>query len=383
VNIRNRSRLGDVARLAAAVLAPLFALLWAGSATAETACLNDDDRKLCVDITSVPSEEVQPSELGGTDTFVKYTSVLRISGNKSSRFVEMRMELDRSNFVSVETPADVQCALAGGTITCFADKLEPGKPATITSTARAPETEGPFTNKTTVGWNGRTASANRTVLVSSTAGESHVPAGKSVTLVTGPDSDPDNTVTPENPIWGKFTIPAQDQQFHAQIAVTTSAGKLNCTGGLFLQDGGPYVCRQTGDRWIEVHLDTVPDGTLLQFDMKWDASAVPAAQLPPVPTIAPTGTPRFAVFYAHNPTPPPAIANAHAFSNMCPSPVAAPCLTGVARSASSGDWSASGYLEVDSTVTASAEPLAPLYAVLNYLLNPATAVGIKPPLVAM
>lgn len=378
-----------------------LAATWTAPAAAETACLKGlAPNKMCVDLGSVPGDTVQPSGLAGTPTYVKYTATIRVNGLASSRNIALTLDLSpATGFVSIEPEAGLACSITGSNVSCLADKLDGANPLTLVAIAEAPRhptTVTELVNTAEVGWNGNTATAQRTVEVSETAGRTYVPANTEVTLVTSPEAaDPAEQVTPDAPLWGKVTLPPQPVAYYARVAVIGDGpAAANCTGGLFLSatDGGPYVCRNEQDpnRWVQFDVGATPgfaDPVLfgaddpMQFTMMWDASIVPATQLPPTPAL-PTGAPPFAVFYSTNDTPTPPTVVARAFADTCEATGnAPPCLTGVDRFAT-GDWRASGLKTTDGSdlVAAARTPLERLFAALDYVVAPAGALGIKPPI---
>jgi hypothetical protein len=385
--------------LAGAVLFAAGALVPADPSFAEAACLKGGAaNKLCVDLTSIPGDAVQPSGLAGTPTYVKYTAVLSDT-TATSRNIMLSLDLSpASGFVSIEAEPGLSCGISGSTVTCYADKLEVVNPLTLVAVAEAPRHPTAVTqlvNTATIGWNGNTAGTQKAVAVSDTSGRTYVPAGTQVTLVTGPESaDPAQQTSPEQPLFGKVTLPPQPQDYYARIAVVSDGPAIsNCTAGVFTSgvDGGPYLCRTEPaggpHRWVEFDVGTTPGanppvlfGTAnpMQVTLVWDASMISSAQLPPT-ALAPTGTPSFAVFYAQTErTPPPATVVARAFARSCSSS-APPCLTSVQRFGT-GDWTASGLKPTDESDWLAASPLAPLYAALDFLIGEAGAGGIKPPI---
>lgn len=393
----DRSAAGSLA----VILAPLGALLWSGPGLAASGCLaGAATNKLCLSLDSIPADTVQPSGLAGTDTFVKYTAVLSNTALATSRFVDVTFALSpASGFVSFEAEAGMSCTRSGSTVSCFVDKIDRIDPLSLTLIAEAPQyptTATQLVNTAVFGYQGNTATISESVAVSETSGTSYVPKDTQVTIVTEPETaDPADQVTADNPLWGKVTLPAQPRDYYARISVINDGPQAsNCVGGLFLSvtDGGPYVCRneQAPARWVQFDVGSTPGledpvafgaDDPMQFTLMWDTSIVPATQLPPTPAL-PTGTPPFAVFYAQNETPTPAVVVARAFADTCSAtePVP-PCLTGVQRF-DNGDWLASGLKTNDGSdlLAAADSPVARMYALLNFFMASATALPIKPPI---
>jgi hypothetical protein len=382
--------------VAAALLAPLCAVLWSGPSLATSACLKGDaTNKLCLDVSSIPGDSVQPSQLAGTPTYVKYTAVLSNTSLATSRYVQMSFDLTpASGFVSFEAEDGITCSLSGSNVSCLVDKITRIDPLSLTLVAEAPRvptTATAMVNTAVFGFQGNTTTLNHTLAVSSTSGKSYVPAGEEVTIVTEPETaDPAEQVTAEKPLWGKVTLPPQPRDYYARVSVIDNGPAMaNCVAGVSASatDGGPYVCRSNPRQWVEFDVGETAGAeepvlfaadNPMQFTMMWDTSIVPSTQLPPSP-IAPTGTPAFAVFYAQpERTPPPATVDARAFSDLCDATAPVPpCLTGVNRF-DNGDWRASGLKVTDQSDLQS--PLAPLVAVLDLLLGRADATGILPPI---
>jgi hypothetical protein len=359
-------------------------LLWAGPGAAETGCLLNDGSKVCLDLNSDPADNVQPSEQGGTPTYVKFIAELRNVTSKSTRFVTVNLALNPGTLETVAFTADpaLNCTRTGATATCSADKVSAGEPMKVTWTVEAPTQEGVMGATGDFGWNGRTTSVSTGLAVAGDSGRTHVPANTEGTTVTTAEPSADQ-VTADAPLYAAITLPSKPYDYSAKVTVITNGPAQSCTGGLFLSatDGGPYVCRtDIPTRWIEVDID-LPAGHEADpfqygFSMQWDASIISELQLPPTP-VAPTGTPPFAVFYSENSALPPPM---RAFSADCATN-APPCLTGV-QVLANGDWEASGQkLSDNPNVVAANSPMAPFLAVLDFLINAAQAapIGIDPP----
>lgn len=358
-----------------------------GAAAAATSCLNNNLEKLCLDITSVPGDTVQPKGLGGTDTFVKYSATFRNAGQQSTRNVILTFNLSTAaGFDSMTADPNLNCTLSGGTISCALDKFEAFKAYSISALAYPPPYTGAttpttMTNTGTYGWNGNTKSTVQTINVSTTAGKSYVPPNTTVTLVTDKRAeDPAQQVTPESPLWSSITLPPRPQGYYAQVFITNSGPSSagDCLGGVFANQGGVYVCRDTANptRWVQVDLpaDLFTADDPIEQTTYWDASIVPSTQLPPN-GVAKTGLPMWAIFYNQTEQGVP-YGRTRAFSNACDSvtPVA-PCLMSVEQ-LGSGDWRATFLKPNDGSDMQSNDPLLPLVGVLNWIMNTATAVSV-------
>jgi hypothetical protein len=380
-----------------AVLA-IFGVLWSGPSLAVSGCLaGGATNKLCLSLTSIPGDSVQPSQLAGTPTYVKYTATLSNTELATSRFVGVTFDLSPvSGFVSFTAEGGTTCSMSGSQVSCFVDKLDRFDPQTITLVAEAPLYTTQATqlvNTAVFGFQGNTATVSKSVAVSSTSGSSFVPAGEEVTIVSEKETEnPADQVTAENPLFAKATLPPQPVDTYAKISIITN-GPLNsnCETGVFLTpwDGGPYLCRATGHRWAEFDVGVTEGAQLpapygatnpMQFTMIWDSSVISPDQQPPNEVFT-TGVPSFAVFYAQpERTPYPDSVAARAFADLCstlnPLP---PCLTGVTR-LESGDWLASGIKVNDGTDIPT--PLDQFQEVLGSLLmiGVADAGSLTPPI---
>lgn len=390
-----RARVG----LAAALLAPACALVWSAPALAVSGCLTGGaTNKLCLELTSVPGDSVQPSQLAGTPTYVKYTARLSNTALATSRFVTVDFDLSpASGFVSFTAGDGATCSLSGSRVSCFIDKLDRIDPKTVTLVAEAPlhpTTATELVNTAVFGFEGNTATLSQSVAISTTSGSSFVPAGQEVTVVSEPETaDPADQVTAENPLFAKVTLPPQPVDYYADISIIGDGPvNANCASGVFLTvfDGGPYLCRdgQAPRRWAEFDIGET-EGALppvlftaanpMQFEMIWDATIVPAEQQAPN-ALFPTGVPAFAVFYAQPPqsNPYPDTVDGRAFADVCnallPMP---PCLTGVER-LSSGDWRASGLKQTDQSDVPT--PVDQILSMLGFVLGTADAGGLIPPI---
>lgn len=382
-----KSHLADLLVL---VVAPLAALAWTGPSMAASSCLNDNLDKLCLEITSIPGDSVQPSGISGDshgNTYVKYSAVFRNAGQTSTRHITLTFQLSTAaGFSSYTADPNLGCTQVGGTIRCALDKFEAFKAYSVTAYALPPPYTGASTptsmsNTGTYGWNGNTKSTVQTIAVSPTSGRSYVPANTSVSLVTSPQaSDPTQQVTPENPLWARITLPARPNGYFASVYVQNEGpdNSADCTGGLYASsDGNLYVCRDTAKptRWIQYDLpsDLFTADDPFEVLMYWDASIVPSTQLPPN-AIAPTGLPKWAIFHNQTETGVP-YGRSHAFSNVCDStaPVA-PCLNTVEQ-LGSGDYRAD-FLKPNDGSDMSGGPLLPLARVLDWIIHSADAVSI-------
>jgi hypothetical protein len=375
-------------------------LAWSGTGLAATSCLKGGStNKLCLDLSSIPGDVVQPSELAGTKTYVKYTATLRNVVAATSRNVTMDLSFSPAppSAISVATDSGVACAAPTATgVSCTVDKLGYLDPLTVVVVVEAPQYPTTVTQMLatgTYGWNGNTSTTSQSVAVSDTGGRSYVPANTEVTLVTEPEaSDPSTQTSVGDPLFGKVTLPPRPTAYFAQISVIGGPAVTNCTGGFFLSatDGGPYACRNAGNRWVQFDAGSTPGSDApvvfdaaapMHFSMIWDASLVPATQLPPTP-LTPTGTPAFAVFYSHNDTPPPAAVAVRAFSQNCSATAnVPPCLIAVTHFDNNA-WRAEGLKVTDGTdeIALAGSPVEKLYAMLNFFLPTAQGLPIKPPI---
>lgn len=387
------------AGLAAALLAPVSALFWTTPGLAASGCLvGAATNKLCLDLRSIPGDSVQPSQLAGTPTYVKYTAVVSNTALATSRFVNATFTLSpASGFVSVSSESDVTCSLNGSTVSCFIDKLDRIDPKTITLVAEAPRVPTSATemvNTAVFGFEGNTATVAKSVAISTTSGASYVPAGEEVTVVSEPEADnPEDQVTAEDPLFAKVTLPPQPVDYYADISIISDGPvNANCTTGVFLTvfDGGPYLCRDglNPRRWAEFDIGET-EGALppvlftaqspMQFTMMWDATLVRTEQQAPN-DIATTGLPPFAVFYGQpsQQSPYPDSIDARAFADSCNTLVPMPpCISTVERFGN-GDWRVSGLKQTDQSDIPT--PVEQLLSSLNFLLGTADASGVLPPI---
>jgi len=366
--------------LAAALLAPLCVLFWSGPGMAASACLKGVSlNKLCMELTSEPGSSVQPSGLAGTKTYVKYNVEIKNLVAATSRNVSATLTIvpAPSSALTFTANAGLACAVSGATVSCVADKLDGIDPVTFTVTAEAPQYPTTVTEMVAtgvIGWNGNTAQTSQTVAVSNTAGESFVPKDKEVTLATSDSDD----VTAENPRYGRITLPPQPFDYVASIDVVADApANSNCISGIYFStDGGPFICRddETPGRAIRINVGAAEftAANPAVYTEKWDTTIVPATQLPPT-AAAPTGTPPFATFTAPLSAEGNATAAYSALWLQCSTtvPVGPPCIGSVQQLAN-GDWQAVG-LRTNDGVTLVRSPLAPLLAVLDFLISPAQA----------
>jgi len=378
-------------RAAAALSAAALALLWSGPSPAGSACLKGAaPNKLCLQLSSAPGSEVQPSGLAGTKTYVQYTVDLRNLVAATSRNVLATLSLEPAppSAVAVAADAGLTCSVSGATVSCLADKLDGIDMLSFRVTAEAPThptTVSQIVATGVVGWNGNTTLTTHTLAVSNTAGNSYVPAGTEVTLATSDSDD----VTAENPRYGRVTLPPQAFDYVASIEVIgNAAANSNCVNGVYFSTtyGGPYICRDTATprRAISIDVGNAVFTTErpIVFTEKWDTTIVPATQLPPTPA-APTGLPPFAQFAAPLSTTGTAAAPYSALVLMCNDATGnlgePPCLTQV-RQLPNGDWEVASLRTNDGDYYVKHSPLlAPLYAVLDFLISPAEAQTIPKP----
>jgi hypothetical protein len=373
-------------RVSAVFSAAVLALLWSGQGMAASACLKGDSlNKLCLSLTSQPATEVQPSGLAETKTFVKYEGAVRNLVAATSRYVQTTVTIDPAPASALTFTADpgLACSVSGATLTCLADKIEGIKDLTFTLTAEAPTYPATATQMVAtgvIGWNGNTATLTHALAVSDTAGESYVPPDTEVTLATDDSDD----VTAEKPRYGRITLPPQPFAYVASIEVVGNApANANCVDGIYLSTsyGGPYVCRDTATPQRAIRIDlgsaefTADDPIV--FVEKWDTTIVPATQLPPTPA-APTGLPPFAQFtaplaFSGSPSAPYSAWSLPCGTDSTGALVEAPCIERVQQLAN-GDWQVDSLRTSHETELARQSPyLAPLYAVLDFLVTPAHA----------
>jgi len=372
--------------VAGAILAPLCVLLWSGPGIAASACLKGVAlNKLCLELTSVPGTSVQPSGLADTKTYVKYDVTIRNLVSATSRNVAATLTVapTPSSALTFTANAGLACAVSGATVSCLGDKLDGVDPLTFTVTAEAPQYPATVTEMVAtgvIGWNGNTAQTSQTVAVSNTAGESFIPKDTEVTLATNDSDD----VTAENPRYGRITLPPQPFDYVATIAVVADApANSNCISGIYFStDGGPFICRDNETPGRAIRIDVGPAeftaANPAVYTEKWDTTIVPATQLPPN-AAAPTGTPPFATFTAPLSAQGSATAAYNALWLQCSTtvPVGPPCISSVQQLAN-GDWQAVG-LRTNDGVTLVRSPLAPLQAVLDFLISRAEAQIVPKP----
>jgi hypothetical protein len=373
-----------------------FVLAGAIGGPAEAAagtCLNDQEKKVCTTLSGTPADILAPSRMGDPNnrTYQKIQAVMRNIGQTATRFVTLKITLDPATQFKADelvVPAPFSCSASGATLNCTIDKLDAGQSLTLTVPAEAPiyagaSTPTSFTVTGTFGWQGKTAVSSITTPVTYKDGSTYVPPGTSPTLYTTPPADdPSNNVTAENPLWASVKLPPKPNGYYARVLVIGDGPAFVCPAGVFLSsaDGGPYLCRDLANpaRWVELDLGASFGPTEpVAFTIAWYRDLVQALQLPPS-AAAPTGTPPWAIFYDQNTG--QLTTNGRAFSDTCdagtPLP---PCLASVQQYAN-GNWSASGYKANDGSDLALApSPLAPLLAVLDFLVAVADAQLIPPP----
>jgi hypothetical protein len=377
----------STARVALLAALPAAAsLVWSAPAVAASACLKGDAlNKLCVTVESMPETEVQPSGLAGTKTYVKYDVGIRNLVAATSRNVLTTLTIDPAPASPLTFTADagLECSVSGATVSCLADKLGGIDPLDFTVTAEAPQypaTVAQMLATATIGWNGNTAQTTHALAVSNTAGDSYVPANQQVTLATDDSDD----VTAEKPRYGRITLPPQPYDYVASIEVVGDApANANCVNGIYLSAsyGGPYVCRDTATPQRAIRIDLgdaefTADNPVVYVE-KWDTTIVPATQLPPSPA-APTGLPPFAQFTAPLSTAGSPSAPYSAWIVTCGvdatgALVEPPCMTSV-QQLPNGDWQVDSLrISHESALLVRSPVLAPLYAVLDFLVKPAHA----------
>lgn len=390
---RSDASRGFVGRLAGAVALAAATAAWMNPAWAVSGCRNDQDKKVCVTMTVSPSDTIAPSRMGSDSnrTYEKITATLQNVGQTSTRYVTMQISLDPATGYKANelvAPAPLSCTISGAVLSCQADKLLVGQSLTLTVPAEAPlyqgaSTAAQFVTTDTFGWQGNTTTISTTVPVSSTSGSTYVPANTSPTLYTSPPTaNPEDQVTVDHPLWGSVTLPPQPAGYYAKVYINLVGPAFLCPTGVFLtaQDGGPYLCRDQAEpgRWFEVDLGaTFTAVDPIFFTMQWHQTLVQAIQLAPT-AAAPTGTPPWAIFYDQDVG--QATTSGRAFAATCgggtPAP---PCLTTV-QQFGNGNWTASGYKTNDGTDLAMMKsPLAPLLAVLDYVVGIAEAQILQAP----
>ncbi|HKY93398.1 MAG TPA: hypothetical protein VJM11_20265 [Nevskiaceae bacterium] len=377
--------------------AAVVAASWPGAARANSACLNDNLSKVCLDVGSTPSASVQPSGLAGQPTYVSYSAVLgNTVRNRSARNVLLTMSLQpQSGFVSFQADVGMVCSLQGSTISCLVDKLDDGTPLKLVALANVPAWTGATTaqaliNTATFGWNGRTESVVTTVPVNPASGKSYVPANTTAALATGAiTADPSLQVSASSPVWAQVTLPPRPAAYLGQISVIGDGPNLSCKDGTFMskEDGGPYVCRDQGfpidagnpRRWVLVDTSdaTFDAASPMEGILVNDPSIVGKKQ-GKTTTGNPTGTPPFAIFISAkslDTTTYPI----RAAGKQCGSVPVPPCVISAERFAN-GVWRARYLRANDGTDLAAAEsPLGPLYAVMDFVVATAEAQSIRPP----
>ena len=332
-----------------ATLAMAIALLTPGLNVAEaaSACLNDDEQKVCLALAAAPDDQLQPSGIGSSgDTFVVYAATVTNIDSQSSRYVDVDVQLGPGASVhSLTSDQNGICTVAGDRARCSYDKHLVSGPVQIGMEARVPDYAGEATpaemvNTVRFGWNGRTSTVRSTIPIAP-AGYSYVPPNTRVTLVTAePTADPADQADAATPLFARMVVPPAPYPRLARLRIVGDGPDISddCADGVFLEpggDGGPYLCRDNANprRWIEAALEGHYPGDPIEFGLIWDTSLVSPAQLPPT-TVSPTGTPRFAVFYnagGEN-------SDTRAFAERCQE-AGEPCLASV-EAFSNGDWSA-------------------------------------------
>jgi hypothetical protein len=380
------------------MVAVVGASSWPGGTQAGSACLNDNTSKVCLDLGSVPSASVQPSGLAGQPTYVFYTAVLgNAVHNRAARNILLTLTLNpQAGFVSFQADVGMACTLSGSTISCLVDKLDDGTPLKLLATANAPAWTGANTaqaliNTGTFGWNGRTESVIANVPVSPSSGKSYVPANTTAALATGAiTADPSKQVSASSPVWGMVTLPPRLDPYVAQISVVTDGPTLNCKDGTYMtkQDGGPYVCRDQGfpidagnpRRWVQIDTSdaTFDAASPMQGVLVNDPSIIGKKQ-GKTTTGNPTGTPPFAIFHTAKSLD-TTVYPIRAAGKQCDSAVPVPpCVISAERFAN-GVWRTRYLKSNDGADLAKAgSPLAPLYAVMDFVVAVADAGSIKPP----
>jgi len=373
-------------RVSAVFSAAVLALLWSGHGVAASACLKGEAlNKLCISLTSSPASEVQPSGLAETKTFVKYAGEIRNLVAATSRNVLTTVTISPApaSALTFTGEAGLACSVSGATLSCLADKLEAVDGLAFTLVAEAPTyptTATQMLATAVIGWNGNTATATHALAVSNTAGDSYVPRDTEVTLATNDSDD----VTAENPRYGRIKLPPQPFDYVASIEVVGNApANANCVNGIYLSTayGGPFVCREGGapQRAIRIDVGTAvfgSDNPIVYFE-KWDTSIVPATQLPP--PAGPSGTPPFAQFSAPLSLSGAPAAPYAAWAVLCGvdvtgETVTPPCINSVEQ-LGNGDWAVDSLRisNEEAVLARRADVLAPLYAVLDFIVEPAHA----------
>lgn len=379
------------------LLAALAAVAWVMPAAATDspahACKNDKDKKVCVRAIGAVPTPVQPSIAGGK-TYTNLTFAVENLGQTTTRTVSLELRLEPAtvfaNDAKVVDDAPMICDKPiGAYLRCTVDKLNPAQTVRMSVSAEVPPTTDPFRATADVGWEGNKARAILDIVVSG-AGNTYVPrntAGATIVSHENPDR------TSDDPLYIKVILPEKDYPYTADVDIIGNGPTVPCVPGgidpsffveqnplFFLADPNTPLCR-TGNEgtWakIDIERDAVDD-FVYQFEMQWDGSMISDHQQSPT-VFPPTGAPAFGIFYAED-LEDGGDQTVHAFSEVCTEEPQAPCLKQVQDNQGGGDdWIATGVkqLGTEETIVASS-PLAPLYALLDWLIETADG-GIDPP----
>lgn len=400
-SVETASRQAKKVGLKVSALVLLGLSSWTHTALAATGCLLDNEGKVCLSLNPTPSSTVQPSGLAGQPTFVRYMLTLSNAiTNSSSRNLFLDLSLSpNTGFVSVENPNTAACVINAASLRCDIDKLDDATPINIVAIANAPpdlgdETAPSLTATAEFGNGGNTKTIYSTVVVSENSGASYIPANTAASLVTSPETeDPSLQVNAGSPLWGKAELLPQPAGYFAQISLITAGPSRACVGGLFLTstDGGPYLCKDQGfpydsgnaNRWVMLDTTTA-DFTIdvpMTVTVVHDPSIISKLQLQPS-GLGATGTPPYAVFHSALPIDGHSKYDIKPIGNTCAAAPVPPCLTAVTRYGN-GVWRATVLKVNDGKDVieneAARSSLAPLMALMDYVINVSGAGIIKPP----
>lgn len=271
-------------RHALCALAATFAVLlaWAAPSQAASACTTSNSRG-CLEVTDAP-DPVVPSNDAGTPAYLTLTTRASNAGGNTLTHVNVTEQLPAgTSFVSVTTSRG-QCSQASGTVTCSLGQMPPGSSAVIRVVVQAPSQEGGITTSATLGFAERandnpsnggkvdTVTVSEATTVSSSAGQTYVPANTPVSVAT----DPSDATSADNPQYARAAIPSHPTDLIASLREVLSGGpSFSCLFGQVTVQGTVYVCRS--GNWMQAQIP----GTFtpwLEFTLIWDKSRASALQ---------------------------------------------------------------------------------------------------------
>ena len=124
--------------------AAAFGLAAVAPAFAQSACLLNNDSKLCASFDSVvPADQVQPSAAGGTPTYIEYRATLKNVSQTSTRYVQFALATTPdANFVEF-TSSMAGCTVSGADVSCQFDKLNTGSTISVRALVEVPALSTP------------------------------------------------------------------------------------------------------------------------------------------------------------------------------------------------------------------------------------------------